>query len=181
MSQAPPRYLPARALPPYAYLPYRDPAGRHPHPVRDPGGHVRNGAPGPEVTGPPDPDAWRSTPAFLWGIDLFNAGYAWEAHEAWEDLWRAADRPEAAELLHGLIKLAAAGVKAGVGNTRGVARHATAAAELFAQLAAQGHDRLFGLDPHALARAAQAWAEQPDTGLATAPTLRPDDKPAATP
>jgi hypothetical protein len=173
MSGLPPRYLPSRALPPYAYLPHRDPRDRHPHPERDPGGHVRDGAAGPEVAGPPDPLAWRETPAFLWGVDLFNAGYYWEAHEAWEDLWRAAESDEAAALLHGLIKLAAAGVKAGVGNPRGTARHAAAAAQLFAPLAAQGHDRLFGLDPRTLKRAADAWADRAEERLAAAPTLRP--------
>jgi hypothetical protein len=173
MTDAPPRYLPDRALPPYAYLPHRDPADRHPHPERDPGGHMRDGAHGPEVTGPPDPLAWRETPTFLWGVDLFNAGYYWEAHEAWEDLWRAARSDEAAALLHGLIKLAAAGVKAGVANPRGTARHAAAAGELFAPLAAQGHDRLFGLDPRTLKRAAEAWAEGAEAGLAAAPVLLP--------
>lgn len=173
MTGAPPRYLPDRALPPYAYLPHRDPAHRHPHPERDPGGHVRDGAPGPEVTGPPDPDAWRDTPAFLWGVDLFNAGYYWEAHEAWEELWRAAADDQTAALLHGLIKLAAAGVKAGVANPRGTARHARAASELFAPLAAQGHTHLFGLDPRPLKRAAEAWAARAEAGLAAAPTLRP--------
>jgi hypothetical protein len=173
MSDVPPRYLPDRPLPPYTYLPHADPRRRHPHPARDPGGHVRDGTPGPEIAGPPDPAAWRDTPAFLWGVDLFNAGYYWEAHEAWEELWRAAEGDEAAALLHGLIKLAAAGVKAGVGNPRGTARHATAAAELFAPLAAQGHASLFGLDPRALKRAAEAWAERAEQGLAAAPTLRP--------
>ena len=174
MSGPPPRYLPARALPPYAYLPHRDPKDRHPHPERDPGGHQRDGAPDPAVTGPPDPDAWRETPAFLWGVDLFNAGYYWEAHEAWEGLWRAADGAAAAALLHGLIKLAAAGVKAGVGNPRGTARHAGAAAELFTPLAAHGHRRLFGLDPRTLRRAAEAWAERAEDGPAAAPILRPE-------
>ncbi|MER9856292.1 DUF309 domain-containing protein [Mesorhizobium sp. M0098] len=29
---------------------------------------------------------------FRWGIDLFNHGYYyWEAHEAWEPLWHAAN------------------------------------------------------------------------------------------
>ena len=170
MSGPPPRYLPDRILPSYAYLPYRDPADRHPHPERDPGGHARGGAPGPAVTGPPDPAAWQATPAFLWGVDLFNAGYYWEAHEAWEDLWRAAGDSPSAALLHGLIKLAAAGVKAGVGNPRGTARHAGAAAEVFAGLS---DPRLFGLDPRALARAADAWAARADAGLAAAPVLRP--------
>jgi hypothetical protein len=173
MSGPPPRYLPARALPPYAYLPHRDPADRHPHPERDPGGHVRDGTPGPAVTGPPDPDAWRETPAFLWGVDLFNAGYYWEAHEAWEDLWRAAETPAAAALLHGLIRLAAAGVKAGVGNPRGTARHARAAAALFAPLADPQAERVFGLDPENLMRAAETWAERAQDGTDPAPALRP--------
>ena len=28
-------------------------------------------------------------PAFLFGIDLFNNGYFWEAHEVWEPCWMA--------------------------------------------------------------------------------------------
>ncbi|MET2831203.1 DUF309 domain-containing protein [Mesorhizobium shangrilense] len=31
-----------------------------------------------------------SSNAFRWGSDLFNHGYYWEAHEAWEPLWHAA-------------------------------------------------------------------------------------------
>ena len=30
---------------------------------------------------------WSSDPGYLHGIDLFNHGCYWEAHEAWEDLW----------------------------------------------------------------------------------------------
>ncbi|MER9007639.1 DUF309 domain-containing protein [Mesorhizobium sp. M0862] len=29
---------------------------------------------------------------FRWGIDLFNHGYYWEAHEAWEPLWQTANQ-----------------------------------------------------------------------------------------
>ncbi|MCX5745889.1 MAG: DUF309 domain-containing protein, partial [Proteobacteria bacterium] len=29
---------------------------------------------------------------FRHGVDLFNHGFPWEAHEAWEPLWRAAPR-----------------------------------------------------------------------------------------
>ncbi|MDZ7713452.1 MAG: hypothetical protein U5L06_10215 [Rhodovibrio sp.] len=61
-----------------------------------------------------------------------------------------------------------------MGNPRGTARHAAAAAELFAPLAAQGHDRLFGLDPRTLRRAAEAWAERAEDGPAAAPTLQPE-------
>ena len=53
---------------------------------------------------------------FRFGVDLFNHGFPWEAHEAWEPLWFAAsrERPERA-LLHGLIHAAAAVVKAKAG------------------------------------------------------------------
>jgi len=69
---------------------------------------------------------------FLFAIDLFNAGFYWEAHEAWEGLWVAAGRTGVqADFLKGLIKLAAAGVKAREGRSVGVQRHARRAAELF--------------------------------------------------
>jgi hypothetical protein len=46
------------------------------------------------------------------GIDLFNHGFYWEAHEVWEGLWNAAGRRGViATFLKGLIKLAATGVK----------------------------------------------------------------------
>ena len=49
--------------------------------------------------------------------DLLNHGFYWEAHEAWETLWHAAGRKgEIADFLKGLIKLAAAAVKAREGN-----------------------------------------------------------------
>jgi hypothetical protein len=49
------------------------------------------------VTTPVEPipiaaEASLSSDAFLWGLDLFNHGYYWEAHEAWEGLWQVADR-----------------------------------------------------------------------------------------
>ena len=105
----PPRLLPGRPLPPYAYLP-----GRHPHPVRDPGGH--------SYGLPPMHD---DPAALLWGIDLFDQGFPWEAHEAWEPLWFAAERGSAPRSLYkGLILLAAAGVKVREGKGAAALRHA---------------------------------------------------------
>ena len=111
----PRRLLPDRSLPAYAYLP-----GRHPHPVRDPGGHSYGVA---EATHDPD--------ALLWGIDLFDQGYLWEAHEAWEPLWFAAERGSATRALYkGLILLAAAGVKVREGKAVPALRHAERAVAL---------------------------------------------------
>jgi hypothetical protein len=85
-------------------------------------------------TGDPTPD-WSSLPAcepFQYGRCLFNAGYYWEAHEAWEGVWIAAGRVGlVADFVKGLIKLAAAGVKLREGELNGVRRHLGRAEELF--------------------------------------------------
>ncbi|MBZ0270634.1 DUF309 domain-containing protein [bacterium] len=52
------------------------------------------------------PAAWRTAEEHLFAVDLFNAGYYWEAHEAWEGLWRRAQGTPKL-LLHGLIQAAA--------------------------------------------------------------------------
>jgi uncharacterized protein len=118
-----PRYT-SRDLPSYSYVP-----GQHPHPVSDPRGHSYGHA--PEVALALDETNWPTNLAWLWAIDLFNYGFYWEAHEAWEGLWHAAGRrgPKA-DFLKGLIKLAAAGVKAREGRPEGVRLHAGRAAQL---------------------------------------------------
>lgn len=122
----PPRYAPDIPLPPYAYVP----GGRFPHPVRDPAGHMHSRC--VELPVSLDAGNWQSCREYLYGIDLFNHGYYWEAHEAWEGLWHACGRSGTiGNVLQGLIKLAAAGVKAREANTNGVRRHARRAAELF--------------------------------------------------
>ncbi|PQO25393.1 hypothetical protein C5Y96_23930 [Blastopirellula marina] len=68
-----------------------------------------------------------STPqqSIRYGVDLFNHGFYWEAHEAWESAWIAYGRAgEQADLLRGLIHLAACGVKARQGSRHGVEIHA---------------------------------------------------------
>ncbi len=152
-----PRLVPDRALPSYAYVP-----GRHPHPVRDPLGHSFGiGSDDPE---PPDPQRWRACGAYLYGIDLFNHGYYWEAHEVWEGLWRACGRRgPAGTFFKALVGLAAAGLKVRMGNLRGVRKHAELAANLFDEIAlGTGADetRFLGLDLHALSRWASDIAER---------------------
>lgn len=131
--------VPDDLLPPYAYVP-----GRHPHPTGDPRGHSWAGVPLPVE--PLDPENPGQSREFRRGILLFNHGYYWEAHEAWERLWHAAGRTgPLATLVKGLIKLAAAGVKAREGNADGVRRHARRAAQLLRTAADQADDvhRLF--------------------------------------
>jgi len=60
---------------------------------------------------------------FLYGVDLFNYGYYWEAHAAWERLWTAAPRGERASVFfQGLIQVSAALVKWRAGATGGARR-----------------------------------------------------------
>ena len=65
------------------------------------------------------PERWRESLAYLQGVDLFNHGFYWEAHEAWEGLWRrcARETPQH-RLLRGLIQLAAAEVKRALGERK---------------------------------------------------------------
>jgi predicted metal-dependent hydrolase len=134
-----PRFVPNAAFPPYTFIP-----GRTPHPISDPAGHLFGQE--PELPPPLDPARWQDSRAYLYGVDLFNHGYYWEAHEVWEGLWRAAARAgQLADFLKGLIKLAAAGVKVRQGQPRGVASHAAGAADLFYDTARQfgGKDAVF--------------------------------------
>jgi hypothetical protein len=145
----PPRLVPHRSFPPSVFVP-----GRGPHPESDPAGyHFGRGR---LPAAPLDPSGWRQHETYLFGIDLFNAGYYWEAHAEFERLWLAAGRRgEHADFLKGLIQLAAAGVKHQEGVAAGVASHARRAAELFR---ASG-EALFGLRPALLADLAAAVAQ----------------------
>jgi predicted metal-dependent hydrolase len=99
---------------------------------------------------------------FQRGVELFNAGYYWEAHEVWEELWHVEERRGAtAEMLKGLIKLAAAGVKAREGRENGVRTHCRRAAESFERAASQGGGRRLGLNLKLWASRARLLAENP--------------------
>jgi uncharacterized protein len=134
-------------LPPYSYVP-----GKFPHPTSDERGHSYGRVEPP--CAPPASDNWRSCVPYSWGFDLFNHGYYWEAHETWEAVWHACGRAGTkADLVKGLIKLAAAGVKAREGSSDGVRRHLLRAAELFEKVDQTIRPALglLGLRPLALA------------------------------
>ena len=130
MSDAParPRYSDS-PLPPYSYVP-----GITPHPVSDPRGHMYN-VPHPAPPPALDPAHWQPSETYRYAADLFNHGFYWEAHEAWESLWHAAGRRgPVATWLKALIKLAAAAVKLREASAAGAQRHARRALELIAEL-----------------------------------------------
>ena len=147
-----PRFLPSDPLPAVTYVP----GGPAPRP--DAGDERRLS------TDPPaerfEPSVWRSSREFLRGADLFNQGFYWEAHEAWEALWhRAGRRGLTADFLKGLIKLAAAGVKAYEGREAGVRRHARRALELWAPHRASGDETWAALGVGDLSRYAEQAIE----------------------
>lgn len=125
------RYAPEIPFPPYSYV-----SGHWPHPLREPTGHSFGTTHMPVVL--PDQAAWHSCREYCYAVDLWNAGYYWEAHEQWEALWHAAGRKgPAADLFKSLIKLAAAGVKVREGRPEGVSRHLRRALELWKVVTAQ--------------------------------------------
>jgi hypothetical protein len=145
VDEALPRYS-RRALPAQRHLP-----GRTPRPRASDAGAAPLDLYAP----------WRCE-AFLHGVDLWNRRFFWEAHEAWEDPWRAAGRESPlGRFLQGLILLAAASLKHELGAP-GPAR----------RLAARGARRLRskpGVEPPfdatSFAAAVEAWV----SGLRSGP------------
>ena len=132
-----------------------------PHPIREPHGHSFGETDDVPIDGD---DVESVKAAHHWAVDLFNFGYYWEAHEAWEAIWHAFGRGGTeANFVKALIKLAAAGVKAREGNAVGVQRHARRASELFRLVAEDsGHGvDLFGLDPIRLAAESDKLMTEP--------------------
>ena len=167
---APPRRT-GFALPPYRYLP----GSARPHPTADPRGHS-HGQPPPYPETALDPAHWQDCAAYLYGCDLYNRGFWWEAHEAWEAPWRLAppgSPPHAA--LKGLIQLANCHLKLHIGRVAVLPRLQRRYAAQFAALNAQVAMPVLGLDFGAVQHAADAYLAR-RIGLA-APAHDPLDYP----
>jgi len=104
-----PRYGPPAPLPSHAFVPGRTPR-------------------------PPDASPLPPEQAFLRGIDLYHAGYLWEAHEQWESVWRATEDPAKRDFLQALVQIAASLLKARMGNAHGAAKLAARAREHLARV-----------------------------------------------
>jgi hypothetical protein len=145
-----PRYS-ARPLPAYPYVP-----GVTPHPRRDARGHSY-GAPDP-IASPWRPEQWTALEPWLYGVDLFNYAYWWEAHEQLEALWLAAGRTtEHARFVQGLIKIAAACLNAWVGKVD-IARAQSDAGMAAMIAAARAHGSLYmGIDLGLLQKDVAQW------------------------
>ena len=162
-----------RPFPSYQFLP-----GANPHPVRDPAGHSYEPKPSFRRQAPWHPQDWRALDDWLFGVDLFNAHYFWEAHEAWEGLWVAMERSSAAAVfVQGLIQISAALLKARLGALPGVQMLSRQGLEKLGQVAAESPS-MMGLDLVRLIAALQAYfapvwsGELPE--VAAAPKLELD-------
>lgn len=156
----PPRYAPERGYPPYAFMP-----GRNPHPREDPGGHSYGAV--EDDPDPVSPADWAECGTYLHGVDLYNAGFLWEAHEAWEALWLASRHdPVQFGFLQGLIQCSAGALKAELGRAEGLRRLAEEGTAKIAAATSSGPVYM-GLDAAAFTAAYRAWAAtKPDSAEA---------------
>lgn len=122
---APPPSPPVRwtddPLPAYRHVP-----GLTPHPVRDPAGHSYGLEPKkPDPALQPAaaqrlPEEFLHNTFYLYGVDLFNRAFFWEAHEAWEEVWNeVGHRSIPGRMLQGMIQVSAALLKRHMGVPRG--------------------------------------------------------------
>jgi predicted metal-dependent hydrolase len=162
------RYAPTRSFPPYAFLP-----GRDPHPTRDPEGHSFEAD--EESPGYFAPESWRDNPDYLFGVDLYNHGYLWEAHEAWEGLWHAA-KPDVnqAAFLQGLIQCAAACLKIKMEQPRGLERLSALGVEKLERVGREEGAQYMGLDPTLFTAEIRAFAASSPESIDGRPTIELD-------
>ena len=149
------RHCPERAFPAQAYQPGRGP---HPSTLPDPDWPIET------WTG--DPNTLEANSTFLWGVDLYNHGYYWEAHEAWEDLWKCAERDTAPrQFLQGLIQCAGSALKASLQEEVGCRRLANKGLAKLESLPSSGRARSFGVDVAGFTRAFREYVlRSPVTG-----------------
>ncbi|MBI5434093.1 MAG: DUF309 domain-containing protein [Planctomycetes bacterium] len=138
MPTPPHRYAPQRAFPSHAFLPGR--TARHERAARDER----------ELVEALPPERWREDEAYLFGVDLYNAGFLWEAHEAWEGPWRASADELQRLCLQSLIQLAAACLKLEIGQPSGAAQLARSGLDKLEELAVAAPSEFMGLDPEVL-------------------------------
>ena len=153
----------SRSFPGYRFTP-----GRDPHPTASPHGHSYRapGTPEERVDCPP-PERWGSCEEYLYGCDLYNHGYWWEAHEAWEALWHVPEKGSVQKrFLQGIIQVAACHLKLLLGRRDGVVRlRASSQEHLRAAIQGIGGLRYMGLDVRAFQAGADAYLEARLVGM----------------
>ncbi len=140
---APPLFV-DEPFPPYRFVP-----GHTPHPYAQKGGYAF----GERPEDPPfvPREEWAQSPAFLRGVDFFNRGWWWEAHEVWEGLWHSTEGKDDGlhALLKALIQFAACALnlERGLGHVNAAGRLRDSALQLLDVARVSTRDgRMCGLD-----------------------------------
>jgi hypothetical protein len=162
---SPVRYAPDRSFPSYAYLP-----GRNPHPTRDPRGHSHGLA--PETFSYFPPASWRENDEYLFGVDLYNHGFLWEAHEAWENLWHLAKADaDQAGFLQGLIQCSAASLKVPMEQPNGLTKLTEIGTARLEEVARRAGPRFMGLDIPSFVREFRSFAASTPGSIESRPRI----------
>ena len=162
----PTRYAPGRTFPAYRFLP-----GRDPHPTRHPDGHSYTDEPEPPQPYIPA-GQWQENEEYLYGVDLYNHGYLWEAHEAWEGLWHPAKGDELlADFLQGLIQCSAASLKIPMGQPRGLAKLSELGTGRLERVSLAAGSEYMGLDIPGFVAAFLAFASSDPTDADERPLI----------
>jgi hypothetical protein len=137
--------------------------GLHPHPVAHPEGHSHDPSGQHPSAGPLlEPGRWRESADYLFGVDLYNRWYWWEAHEAWEGIWQQSDkRGPQGHFLQYLIQVSACHLQRHLGRAEGVQRLRGRAEVHLEQvmLHLAGPTRYMGLDLATFAEAVRGWLD----------------------
>lgn len=158
--ELPPRYRPLRPLPARAYVPGRS--------ERPPVDDAAPAAGALEL----DAERWLENDAYLWGVDLYNAGFFWEAHEAWEALWRAAQSDQTQRaFLQSLIQLAAACLKGVLADRAAARRIAARALDRLDRVRDDRRTVYMGLDVVRFGAAFRAFVARDPTDVGARPPL----------
>lgn len=134
------RYYPDAGFPVFAHKP-----GQTIHPDKSLEHQLLEALPTPT---PLTDSTYAQNPHYLFGIDLFNTGYYWEAHEAWETIWQIAKSNQDTKAflwLKLLIKLTAACVKKEVAVNEGVTKHLQGVREEIVHLEQFKQDQFYGV------------------------------------
>jgi len=164
-----PRYS-SRHFPPYRFVP-----GRDPHPTANPAGHsYRLPGSSEHVAHLCSPQDWNTSDEYLFGCDLYNHGYWWEAHEAWEELWQQSNKSGIqGRFLQGLIQVSACHLKWLVGHMDGARRLFESGLAYLSPAQENEHGGTYmGLDVESFIDAVRQYY---GPRLASAPELMPHD------
>jgi hypothetical protein len=170
---APALFLPKLPFPPYRFVP-----GHAPHPFAHRDGYAY----GERPEAPPfrTPGQWKRNRPFLRGVDFFNRGWWWEAHEAWESYWHvtAGKDSQQHDLFKGLIQLAACALNRERRSDEGAARLLFSAITLLEKVDRQrGGEELCGLVLADVVSNAQKFlgaGVDPEVGAVNGFYLRPE-------